>query len=155
MKTAERNALDRLARTAARQRLDRRELERAIFDGRKAGLTQRQISDKLGIHSQTTVQRILRRLDEDPSLLEKKAAEVIDRYAVGEISAESMMDQLLNWTYSFGSVARINGVATDAYMSGDWDDIERAFYQGLLSDEQFARLAERQKELIGRSIRAK
>jgi len=155
MKTAERNALDRLARTAARQRLDRRELERAIFDGRKAGLTQRQISDKLGIHSQTTVQRILRRLDEDPSLLEKKPAEVIDRYAVGEISAESMMDQLLNWTYSFGSVARINGVATDAYMSGDWDDIERAFYQGLLSDEQFARLAERQKELIGRSIRAK
>jgi transposase len=53
----------RLAVKAARQRVDERELERAIYQAANhAGLSQRQISDIVGIRSQPTVQRILRRL---------------------------------------------------------------------------------------------
>lgn len=59
------------------------------------------------------------------------------------INDHTMMDSLLNWKYSFGGVARIDGVATDAYTTGDWDDIEMAFYRGLLSDDEFQALATR------------
>lgn len=137
-------AQERLAVKAARQRVDERELELEIYQAANHdGLSQRQISDTVGIHSQATVQRILRRFTEDPSLLERTPAEIIDRRAAGMIDSHDMMDRLLNWTYSFGGVVRIDGVATDAYTTGDWDDIEMAFYRGLLSDDEFHALATR------------
>jgi transcriptional regulator with XRE-family HTH domain len=136
-------ARERLAVNAARQRIDERELERAIHHAANhAGLSQRQISDIVGIHSQATVQRILRRVTEDPSLLDETPAEIIDRRAAGMIDTDDMMKRLLNWKYSFGGVVRIDGVATDAYTTGDWDDIEMAFYRSLLSDDEFQALAE-------------
>lgn len=156
MRTVERNAaVERLARTAARGRVYDRDLDRDIYyAARDAHLSQRQISDIVRTRSQATVQRILRRLSEDPFLLEETPAEVIDRRAAGLIDSETMMDKLLNWKYTFGHVPRIDGVATDAYMSGDWDEIELAYYRDLLSDEEFTRLAERQKDLIERATRA-
>jgi hypothetical protein len=45
-------------------------------------------------------------------------------------------------------VVRIEGVATDAYTTGDWDDIEMAFYRGLLSDDEFQALATRHVKTI-------
>ncbi|WP_238963262.1 helix-turn-helix domain-containing protein [Mycobacterium paraintracellulare] len=138
-------AQKRLAVKAARQRVAERDLERAIYHAAtREGLSQRQISDTVGGRSQATVQRILRRLGEDPSLLEEKPAEIIDRRAAGMIDDQSMMDRLLNWKYSLGAVVRIEGVATDAYTTGDWDDIEMAFYRGVLSGDEFQALAERQ-----------
>ncbi|OIN78874.1 winged helix-turn-helix domain-containing protein [Mycobacterium malmoense] len=142
-------AQERLVAKAARKRVDERELERAIYQAANhAGLSQRQISDIVGIHSQATVQRILRRLTEDPSLLDETPAEIIDRRAAGMIGDRSMMERLLNWKYSFGGVVRIDGVATDAYTTGDWDDIEMAFYRGLLSDDEFQALAARHLKSI-------
>ncbi|PQM45001.1 hypothetical protein C1Y40_04840 [Mycobacterium talmoniae] len=142
-------AQERLAARAARQRIDERELERAIYQAANyAGMSQRQISDVVGIHSQATVQRILRRLTEDPSLLAETPAEIIDRRAAGLIGTEEMMETLLKWDYSFGSVVHIDGVATDAYTTGDWDAIEMAFYRGLLSDDEFQALADRHLKSI-------
>lgn len=147
-------AQERLAVKAARQRIDERELERAIYQAANhAGLSQRQISDIVGIHSQATVQRILRRLTEDPSLLDERPAEIIDRRAAGMIDDRDMMERLLNWKYSFGGVVRIVGVATDAYTTGDWDDIEMAFYRGLLSDDEFQTLATRHLKSMGSGTR--
>lgn len=136
---------ERLAVKAARRRVDERELERAIFEAaRDGGLSQRQISDIVGIYSQATIQRILRRFTEDPSLLEETPAEVIDRRAAEMITGRQMMAKLLHWKYSFGAVARVKGVATDAYTAGDWDEVEMAYYRGLLSDNEFRKLASRQ-----------
>jgi hypothetical protein len=150
MSTAVADAQARLAAKAARQRVDERELERAIYQAANdAGLSQRQISDIVGIHSQATVQRILRRLTEDPALLEERPAEVIDRRAAGLINTDDMMDRLLKWRYSFGGVVRVDGVATDAYATGDWDEIEMAFYRGLLSDDEFQALAARHLKSMG------
>ena len=143
-------ARNRLKAGAARQRVDERELEREIYRAAyHAGISQRQISDIVGIHSQATVQRILRRLSEDPALREERPAEVIDRRAAGLIATEDMMNRLLNWRYSFGGVVRVDGVATDAYASGDWDEIELAFYRGLLADEEFDALAARHLKSMG------
>lgn len=41
-----------------------------------------------------------------------------------------------------------DGLATDTYTTGDWDDIELAFYRGLLSDEEFQALATRHLKSI-------
>lgn len=142
-------AQGRLAVKAARKRLDERELEREIYQAANhEGLSQRQISDIVGIHSQATVQRILRRLTENPSLLDETPAEIIDRRTAGIIDDRDMMERLMNWKYSFGGVVRIDDVATDAYTTGDWDDIEMAFYRGLLNDDEFQTLATRQLKSI-------
>lgn len=138
-------AQQRLATTSARQRVYERELEREIYDAAVIqGLTQRQISDVVGNQSQATIQRILRRVTDDPTKLDVRPAEIIDQRTAGMITTEQMMDKLLNWTYSFGHVARVDGVATDAYITGDWDSIETALYRGQLSDEEFQQLADRQ-----------
>lgn len=136
----------RLAVIAARRRVADRELEREIYEAATIrGLSQRQISDLVGNQSQATIQRILRRLNDDPSQRDLKPAEIIDQRTAGIITTEQMMDKLMNWRYSFGDVVRIGDVATDAYMTGDWDAIEMAFYRGQLSDDEFRQLADRQR----------
>ena len=140
-------AQKRLAAKAARQRIDERELAREIYEAATVqGLTQRHISDLVGTQSQATIQRILRRISNDPTQLDENPAEVIDKRTAGIITTEQMMNKLLNWHYTFGQVARINDVATDAYVAGDWDAIETAYYRGQLTDDEFQQLADRQRD---------
>lgn len=75
-----------------------------------------------------------------------KPAEIIDQRNAGLITTEQMMGKLMHWRYTVGGVVRISGVATDVYMTGDWDAIELAFYRGQLSDEEFQQLADRQRD---------
>ncbi|WP_166904735.1 winged helix-turn-helix domain-containing protein [Mycobacterium sp. DL440] len=132
----------RLAAKAARQRVCERDLEREIYCAAVIhGLTQRQISGLVGNLSQPTIQRILRRFAEDTTQLDVKPAEIIDQRTAGMITTDEMMEQLVGTTCSFGEVIRIDGVASDAYTAGDWDDIEAAYYRGQLCDEEFRRLA--------------
>ncbi|WP_071287818.1 hypothetical protein [Mycolicibacterium llatzerense] len=69
-------------------------------------------------------------------------AEIIAQRGDGIITTEEMMDSLLSWRYTFGRVACVGGVATDAYIAGDWDSICMAFYRGELTDDEFERLAD-------------
>lgn len=115
-------------------------------------VSQRQISDIVGTLSQATVQRIIRRLAANPSLLRETPAEIIDRRAAGFIDDRAMMKRLINWQYSFGVVPRIDGVATDAYTTGDWGEVESAYYRDLVSDEEFAQLSKRQLEMVRRAV---
>ncbi|EME22630.1 hypothetical protein [Rhodococcus triatomae] len=143
-----------LIRTAARSRVDDRELNRAIYRASQdAQLSQRQISVIIGKPSQATIQRILARFAEDPSLLDETPAEVIDKRTAGLIDDDTMMDRLLNWKYTFGHVPHVDDVSTDAYSSGDWDDIEQAYYLDRLSNDEFARLVERHKTSLQRAAR--
>ncbi len=137
-------AAQQLAAVAARHRVCERELERAIYKAAVHGVTQRQISELVGNQSQATIQRILRRIADDEGLLKPKPAEIIDQRTAGIITSEEMMATLLKWTYTFGRVVHVGDVATDAYMSGDWDAIEMAFYRGQLTDDEFQQLADRQ-----------
>jgi hypothetical protein len=138
-------AKHRLAAIAARRRVADRELEREIYEAATIkGLSQREISDLVGNQSQATIQRILRRVSDDPSQLDPKPPEIIDRRTAGLITTEQMMKLLMDWRYCLGGVVRIGGVVTDAYTTGDWDAIEMAFYRGQLSDDEFQRLADRQ-----------
>ncbi|WP_409431006.1 hypothetical protein ACJEIK_02795 [Mycobacterium sp. SMC-16] len=69
-------------------------------------------------------------------------AEAIEQRAAGIISTDEMMQSLLSWSYTFGDVARVDGVATDAWIRGDWDCVEMAFYVDKLTDDEFERVAE-------------
>lgn len=141
-----RTAQHRLQQAAARRRIDTLELNREIYRAsRNRHLTHRQISAVVADMSTTTIQRILSRFAADPTLLEVTPAEVIDKRAAGLIDDAAMMDTLLAWNYEFGAVEYVDGVATDAYTSRDWDDIEQAYYCDRLSDDEFARLVERHR----------
>lgn len=154
MPTLERSARQQLEQAAARLRLDDRAIYRAIHRAVQDGLSQRQISDIVGNLSQATVQRIIQRLAANPALLAETPAEIIDRRAAGIIDSQVMMKQLTKWRYIIGAVPRVDGVATDAYITGDWDEVESAYYRGLLSDEEFAQLSERQQALVQRAVRS-
>lgn len=146
-----------LVQVAARRRIDERELERAILNALgEGGLTQRRITEIIGGTSPATIHRLVHRLLEAPEQVQRiTPAEVIDRRTAGMITDAQMMDQLMNWSYSFGYVPSMDGVATDAYVSGDWDDVEHAFYRDLLSDDEFALLMERQKTHLQKAARTR
>ncbi|OBF44234.1 hypothetical protein A5719_07065 [Mycolicibacterium peregrinum] len=73
-------------------------MEREIYDAAVVqGLTQRQISELVGSQSQTTTQRILRRIADDPTMLDVKPAEIIDQRTAGIITTQQMMERLLGW----------------------------------------------------------
>lgn len=129
-------------------------VERAILNALGIhGLTQRRISEIVGGASHTTIHRLVHRLLENPDQVQRiTPAEVIDRRTAGMITDDEMMDQLMNWSYSFGYIPKMDGIATDAYISGDWDDVEHAFYRDLLSDDEFTHLMERQKKSPQASI---
>jgi hypothetical protein len=142
-----------LDKVAARLRLDNRDLLRVVARARKAGMRQRAIEKHLDI-SQTTVHRLLRQSAETPEALEPTPAEIIDRRTAGQISTEHMMEQLLNWTFTFGTVPKVDGVATDAYEPGSWDDVERAFYRGQLTEDELGRLMDKNKDGLERAARS-
>lgn len=74
--------------------------------------------------------------------LEESPTDTVDRRAAGLITDEEMMNKLLHRNYGFGAAVRIDGVVTDAYARGTWDDIEMAYYQRLLTDDESHTLAD-------------
>lgn len=144
-----------LGRAGACQRLNTLGTYRAIRHAVDAGLTQREISERLETQSQATVQRIIQRLDADPDLLRRTPAEIIDRRAAGDIDSADMMAQLIDWPYTFGVVPRVDGVATDAYVAGDWDQVKSAHYRDLLTDGEFADLVRHHSAQIEHAARSR
>lgn len=141
---------DLLARRGARDRVADRDRLRLIVDASRRGYTHRVISDRLGTVSQATVTRLLQRAEHDPDLVRETPAEVIDRCAAGEIDPAEMMERLMGWRYTFGYLPTVNGHETDAYITGDWNEVELAYYRGFLTDDQFQALADRQNEILDR-----
>ena len=67
------DTLRRLAAWAARWRVVEKDLSREIYHAaHDIGVSQRQISEVVGSLSQATVQRILRRITDDPALFDEK-----------------------------------------------------------------------------------
>lgn len=146
-------AAKKLDAVAARLRLDKRDLLRAVAEANAADMVHRTIEGHLDV-SQTTVHRLLRQTKENPTMLEPTPAEIIDRRTAGQITTEQMMDQLLTWNYTFGRVPKVDDVTMDAYYPGSWDDIERAYYRGLLTEDEVSQLMERNKDALERAARS-
>lgn len=77
--TVAHQAEQRLAAIAARRQVAERKFQREIYEAATVqGLSQRQISELVGNQYQATIQRILRRVNDDPSQLKPKPSENID-----------------------------------------------------------------------------
>lgn len=142
-----------LDEVAARLRLDNRALLRVVARAHRAGMRQRAIEKHLDV-SQATVHRLLRQSAETPGVLEPTPSEIIDQRTAGQISTEQMMQQLLGWNFTFGTVPTLDGIATDAYEPGSWDEVERAFYRGQLSEDELARLMNKNQDKLEQAARS-
>lgn len=129
-----------LVAAVALERVAKRRVAQAILRAStRPGVTQSSISDIVGV-SQAQVNRRLQELSRSPELLVRIPADVINERTADLISTEEMMRQLRTWVFTFGSVATVNGTPTDAYERGTWDDVEAAFHQRLLSDNEMQEL---------------
>ncbi len=97
---------------------------------------------------------MLRTVLENPAMLDRTPTEVVDRRTASEISDTEMMQVLLDWNCTFGRVPVSGGISADAYEPGSWDEIERAYCRGLLTDEEIGRLMERNKDALQRAARS-
>ncbi|WP_226949941.1 FUSC family protein [Rhodococcus rhodochrous] len=127
-----------LDEVAARLRLNNRALLRVVARAHKAGMRQRAIEQHLDI-SQATVHRLLRHSAEnspgaraDPGRDHRPAHRRADQHRTDD-------GQLLSWAFTFGTVPKADRVATDACEPGSWDDVERAFYRGQLTEDELVR----------------
>lgn len=129
-----------LVAAVALERVAKRRVAQAILRAStRPGVTQDAISDIVGV-SQAQVNRRLKELRRSPEILERTPADVINERAADVITTDEMMQQLRTWTFTFGSVATVNGTATDAYDRGTWDDVEAAYHQRLLSSNEMQEL---------------
>ncbi|WP_407727529.1 helix-turn-helix domain-containing protein (plasmid) [Rhodococcoides fascians] len=147
------NAVAELETAAALTRLSEHSRLRAVHLAHSAGLSQREIHAHLEA-SQSTIHRMLRTLAVNPTLLEETPAEVIDRRAAGLITTEHMMAVLADWKFTFGRVPVIDGAATDAYVSGTWDQVRQAYFQRRLTKEEFGELMTLNKAGLEEAVRS-
>ncbi|MBC2637659.1 winged helix-turn-helix transcriptional regulator [Rhodococcus wratislaviensis] len=153
MDTLDRKAVAALDAAAARRRVADLDVLRAVAEANAAHITQRVICEHIGI-SQPTIHRMLRTVLENPALLDETPTEVIDRRTAGQITDDDMMQVLLDWNFTFGQVPVSGGISTDAYEPGSWDEIERAYCRGLLTDDEIGRLMERNKDALEQAVRS-
>jgi len=151
--TIDHKAVAALDAAAARRRVADLDVLRAVAEANAANITQRVIHEHIGI-SQPTIHRMLRTVLENPALLDRTPTEVIDRRTAGQISDDEMMQVLLDWHFTFGRVPVSGGISADAYESGSWDEIERAYFRGLLTDDEIGRLMERNKDALEKAARS-
>ncbi|MEN2510541.1 hypothetical protein [Gordonia polyisoprenivorans] len=81
------------------------------------------------------------RMMRQPGLLE-----IIDGRDAGVVTARQMMTQLLAIDYTEGFNPNVNNAASDAYVRGNWDDIEHAFVT--------RRITYREYETLFRALRS-
>lgn len=132
-----------LRRVGAQKRMaDLRERQK-IVEAAIAGANQKLIADSLEV-SQPHISRLLAAVKRQNAgtlrEIPPTALNIIDERDAGEISHEQMMQTLKKLDYTDGHVPEVNGVATDAYVRGSWDDIEFAFQRDRLTFEEYSEL---------------
>jgi hypothetical protein len=110
---------------------------RLIHQARRSKTSQNVIAALLGT-SQPTVSRIAKQIDQTPSVLEPSPSEIINQRAVRQIDDETMMNMLLAYAYTPG---RHDPTGGDGFVRGDWRQIENALIAGLITDEEYERIA--------------
>lgn len=147
-------AVDAALRVAgARRRLAVRREQIVIVDAALAGRPQTLIARLAGVsqpHVSRTLARVRSECGGELRRLHPSALDVIDQHDAGEIDRVEMMRLLHALRFTDGLVADVNGVATDAYIRGSWDDIEHAFQQEKLTYGEYSELfsAHRAREQV-------
>lgn len=147
-----------LRKVGAQRRLAAHRELVAIVAAALAGRTQTAVAELLGV-SQPHVSRTLAAVKrENHGVLRvppTSVLNIVDERDAGEIDTDTMMEMLSELDYAQGYVPEMNGVPTDAYLRGSWDDIEFAYQQDKLADQEYEQLfrASRTRESTAASIR--
>ena len=110
---------------------------RLIVEAKHQSKTQAETARLLSI-SQPTVSRVLREVEHAPEMLSVKPRELINRFLLGHIDRESMLQMLMHLEYA---PACLDPTGGDGYVAGDWKQIEQALIDGELTDEEYERIA--------------
>jgi hypothetical protein len=108
-----------------------------------AGRPQSVIAKLLGVsqpHVSRTIAAVRRQNGGTLCIAPLSVLGIIDERDAGEIDTDTMLEMLSELDYTDGYVAGMNGVSTDAYVRGSWDDIEFAYQQDKLTFEDYEQL---------------
>lgn len=108
-----------------------------------AGRPQTAIADLLGVsqpHVSRTLAAVKRENHGALRVAPLSVLDIVDERDAGEIDTDTMLKMLSELDYTDGYVPEIDGVPTDAYVRGTWDDIEFAYQQDKLTYEEFEQL---------------
>jgi hypothetical protein len=130
-------------RAAAKRCVAQRQLQelaqlRLLERARQNSTPQQQMAKWLGT-SQPTISRLLNKIEADPSVLDRTPTEVINQRLVGEIDSHTMMEALTSFAYSPGD---FGPHGADGFLRGDWRQIENALVEGLISENEYERIAQ-------------
>ncbi|MFJ2621487.1 helix-turn-helix domain-containing protein [Glutamicibacter sp. NPDC087344] len=129
---------DELAQVYAFRELNRIDQLRVCNEARDQGLTQSEIARRLSL-SQPEVHRILRKIDSFPELLLRTPREVILDFHAERLGHEAMMEELLNWSYTYSEHAE-PGNPESELISGSWESVTDAFLRDLIDVEDYERI---------------
>lgn len=119
---------------AASERLSTRRRTVFIMQLANEGFTQTQIAAGAEV-SQAQVSRILRSARDE--ILHETPSDVIAAREAGEITDEQMVQRLVNMQYTYDTFYDEGDVTADAMVAGTWREVERAYQQDRLTDEEF------------------
>ncbi len=132
-----------LRKVGAQRRVAAYREQKTIVEATLAGRPQTTIARLIGVsqpHVSRTIAAIKRQNDGELQVSPESALFIIDRRDAGEIDTPTMMQALLALNYTDGQVPEVNGLPTDAYERGSWDDIEYAFQQNKLTFDEYSQL---------------
>ncbi|GAA1875668.1 hypothetical protein GCM10009715_22990 [Paeniglutamicibacter psychrophenolicus] len=129
---------DELAQVFAIGELNRMDRLRACAKASEKGLGQADIAMRLGV-SQPEVHRMLRKINNFPSLLQETPRVVILQFHAEKISHGQMMQTLRQWPFTFGEEAE-TGNPESVLTRGSWDEITDAFHRDLIDIDDYEEL---------------
>lgn len=123
-----------LRRARALRELAEIESRRAIWFGYRAGLSQRKVGDLVG-RSQPDVGRTIKKVEQDPDILDAAPREFALRRLVGEYTDQQMMDSLLAFEFSTGESEP--SPLGSGYRPGAWDQVRALRRDRLITEGEW------------------
>ncbi|MGV0737541.1 helix-turn-helix domain-containing protein [Mycobacterium syngnathidarum] len=134
---------DELRKVGAQRRLAAHRELVVIVAAALAGRTQTAIAELLGVsqpHVSRTIAAVTRENNGVLRVPPTSVLDIVDERDAGEIDTDTMLEVLSELDYTQGYVPEMNGVPTDTYVRGSWDDIEFAYQQEKLTDQEYEQL---------------
>ena len=122
--------------------LGRRNTNRDIASALDEGVSQADISERLGM-SETEVSRVAQSIRIYPESIVRSPGDVIHERALGYLSDDQMMTELLDWAYTFAQ--RPHDGYADGSIPGTWDDVVDGYFGHLITREELPMLRDRVK----------
>lgn len=123
-----------LAAHAARRVTDERATRRLYYWAREAGMSQREVAESIR-RPQTHVFRILKAIENEPSMLALSPREIHENYLAANIDRQTLLTLLAAYPYKSGH----HPVSEPdwAYVPGSWDELSQLAIEGELTSEEF------------------